>query len=117
MYADHVTGSMQRALDEVGRRRKYQVEYNKKHKITPTSIQKPIREKLIDREEGEKAPWVFGSKEPIYDSLPHIEIDSMTPMEKKRLVKNLTTEMRVAAQDLNFELAAEIRDKIREISQ
>jgi excinuclease UvrABC helicase subunit UvrB len=59
---------------------------------------------------------VFGSKEPVYDSLPHLEVDAMTPMEKKRLIKNLTTEMRLAAQDLNFELAAEIRDKVREIS-
>lgn len=116
MYADKVTGSMQRALDEVTRRRAYQLEYNKKHHITPRSVEKPIREKLIEREEGEKAPWLFGSKEPIYESLPHLEIDAMTPMEKKRLVKNLTTEMRLAAQDLNFELAAEIRDKIKEIS-
>jgi excinuclease ABC subunit B len=115
MYADHVTGSMQRALDEVKRRRAYQLEYNRKHNITPVSISKPIREKLIDRTEEEKAPWVFGSKDPIFDSLPHLEVDSMTPMEKKRLVKNLTTEMRLAAQDLNFELAAQIRDKIREI--
>jgi len=113
MYADKVTGSMERALSEVKRRRKYQIEYNKKHNITPVSVSKPIREKLFDREEGEKAPWVFGSKEPIYDSLPHLEVDSMTPMEKKRLIKNLTTEMRLAAQDLNFELAAEIRDKVR----
>ena len=113
MYADHVTGSMERALSEVKRRRKYQLAYNKKHNITPVSVSKPIREKLIDREEGERAPWIFGSKEPIYDSLPHLEVDSMTPMEKKRLIKNLTTEMRLAAQDLNFELAAEIRDKVR----
>ena len=115
MYADHVTGSMQRALDEVARRRKYQIEYNKKHHITPRSIEKPIREKLIKREEGERAPWLFGSKEPIYDSLPHLDLDAMTPMEKKRLVKNLQTEMKLAAQDLNFELAAEIRDSIKEI--
>jgi len=116
MYADKITGSMQRALSEVKRRRQYQLKYNKKHGITPKSIQKPIREKLMEREEGEKAPWVFGSKEPVYDSLPHLEIDALTPMEKKRLIKNLTTEMRLAASDLNFELAAEIRDKIRDIS-
>ena len=71
---------------------------------------------LIDRSEKDTPAWVFGGKEAVFDSLPHLEIDSMTPMEKRRLVKNLTTEMRVAAQDLNFELAAEIRDKIREIS-
>lgn len=116
MYADHVTGSMQRALDEVARRRKYQIEYNKKHHITPVSIEKPIRERIIEFESGEKGPWVFGAKEPVYASLPHLEVDAMTPMEKKRLIKNLTTEMRLAAQDLNFELAAEIRDKIKEIS-
>lgn len=115
MYADRITGSIQRALDEVRRRHKYQLAYNKKHSITPKSVVKPIREKLIEREEGEKAPWLFGSKEPVYESLPHLEIDSMTPMEKRRLVKNLTSEMRLAAQDLNFELAAEIRDKIRKI--
>ena len=115
MYADKVTGSIQRALDEVTRRRTYQLEYNREHKITPKTIEKPIREKLVDREEKEKAPWVFGSKEPVYASLPHLEIDSMTPMERKRLVKNLQTEMRLAANDLNFELAAEIRDKIRDI--
>lgn len=115
MYADRITGSMERALNEVKRRRKYQLFYNKRHGITPKSISKPIREKLIEREETEKAPWLFGSKEPVFESLPHIEIDSMTPMEKKRLVKNLNTEMRLAAQDLNFELAAKIRDEIRKI--
>lgn len=115
MYADKVTGSMERALSEVKRRRAYQLAYNKKHNITPVSVSKPIRGKLVDREEGEKAPWVFGSKEPMFESLPHIDMDAMTPMEKKRLVKNLTNEMRTAAQDLNFELAAEIRDKIKEI--
>lgn len=68
----------------------------------------------MERDLEEKKPWVFGSKEPIFESLPHLEIDAMTPMEKKRLIKNLKTEMRLAAQDLNFELAAEIRDKIKE---
>jgi len=115
MYAERITGSMKRALHEVRRRRKYQMLYNQKHNITPKTIEKPIREKLVDREEQAKAPWMFGSKEPVYDSLPHIDVDSLTPMEKKKLVKNLTTEMRLAAQDLNFELAAEIRDKIQEL--
>lgn len=115
MYADRITGSMERALSEVKRRREYQIEYNKKHGITPKSIEKAIREKLVDRSEKETPSWVFGSKEHVYESLPHLEVDAMTPMEKKRLVKNLQTEMRLAAQDLNFELAAEIRDKVREI--
>jgi excinuclease ABC subunit B len=115
MYADSITGSMERALSEVKRRREYQLAYNKKHNITPKTIEKAIREKLVDRTEAERAPWVFGSKEPVFDSLPHMEVDSMTPMEKKRLIKNLTTEMRIAAQDLNFELAAKIRDTIHSL--
>ena len=116
MYADHVTGSMQRALDEVDRRREYQIKYNKKHNITPFSVDKPRRERVIEFDSSERGAWVFGAKEKVFQSLPHLEIDSMTPMEKKRLIKNLQTEMRLAAQDLNFELAAEIRDKIKEIS-
>jgi excinuclease ABC subunit B len=79
------------------------------------SVSKPIRERIIENQQGERGPWVFGSKEPVFDSLPHLEVDSMTPMEKKRLIKNLQTEMRLAAQDLNFELAAEIRDTIRSL--
>ncbi len=116
MYADQITGSMKRALDEVKRRRAYQMAYNKKHNITPVSIDKPRREKLIEFDSSERGPWVFGEKERVFQSLPHLEIDSMTPMEKKRLIKNLQSEMRLAAQDLNFELAAEIRDKIKEIN-
>lgn len=116
MYADRITGSMKRALDEVKRRREYQLTYNKKHNITPVSIIKPIREKLIDREEKKKNSWIFADKEMVYDSLPHLEVDAMTPMEKKRLVKKLKTEMLLAAKDLNFELALEIREKIKELS-
>ena len=116
MYADRITGSMERALSEVKRRREYQLIYNKKHNITPSSIDKPRREKVIEFDSSERGPWVFGSKEAVFESLPHLEIDSMTPMEKKRLVKNLKVEMRLAAQDLNFELAAEIRDKIKELT-
>jgi excinuclease ABC subunit B len=119
LYADKITGSMQRAMDEVGRRRKIQIAENKKMGITPSSIQKPIREKLVEyTDDQEKAlPWALGEKEKTYDSLPHIEITSLTPGETKKLLKNLKTEMRLAAQDLNFELAIEIRDKVRELEK
>jgi len=60
---------------------------------------------------------LFGKKESTYLKLPHLEIDSLTPLDKKRLVKNLHREMLLAAQDLNFELAAEIRDRIKEIKE
>jgi excinuclease UvrABC helicase subunit UvrB len=79
------------------------------------SIDKPRRERVIEYDSSERGPWVFGGKEAVFQSLPHLEVDSMTPMEKKRLIKSLQTEMRLAAQDLNFELAAEIRDRIKAI--
>ena len=116
MYADTITGSMKRALDEVGRRRKYQIKMNKKYGITPKSIQKPIREKLIEKEEGSSVEKLFGRKESTFMKLPLIDMDGLTPMDKRRLVLSLRREMLLAAQDLNFELAAEIRNKIREIS-
>jgi excinuclease ABC subunit B len=116
MYADKVTGSMRRALDEVKRRRKHQLRYNKIHNITPKSIQKPIRERLIENEEEQALEKVFGKKESTFDKLPHIDLDGLTPMDKKRLIIRLRREMVLAAQDLNFELAAEIRDKIKKIS-
>ena len=115
MYADSITGSMQRALSEVERRREFQLKMNKKYGITPRSIEKPIREKLIEKEEESGVERLFGKKESTFLKLPHLDLDGLTPMDKKRLVKNLRREMQLAAQDLNFELAAEIRDKIKEI--
>jgi len=100
MYADTVTGSMRGALNEVARRRRYQLAYNRKHHITPKSIQKPVREKLI---------------EPVTEMELSMDIESLTPYDKKRLIGRLRREMVLAARNLDFELAAEIRDKIKEI--
>lgn len=115
LYADNLTGSMKKAIAEVERRRKYQIMMNKKYKILPKSIEKPIREKIIQEEE---KPYleIFKPKEKVSFLLSEIEIDALTPMDKKRLISKLRREMKLAAQDLNFELAAEIRDKIYEIS-
>lgn len=115
MYADKITGSMERALSEVKRRRKYQIAYNKKHHITPKTVQKPIRERLIEKEKESYVNRILTNKESTYMKLPHLDLEGLTPMDKKRLIKNLRREMLLAAQDLNFELAAEIRDKIKEI--
>jgi len=115
MYADSITGSMDRALKEVKRRREIQKRENIRLGITPKSIQKPIREKLVEFVEIKKTPWMFGEKEETFFSLDKLDIDSLTPEEKKKLVKNLKTEMRIAAQDLNFELAIEIREKIKDL--
>jgi len=108
LYADYVTGSMKRALDEVSRRRKYQIKYNKIHNITPKSIVKPVRERLIDKEETE----TLG-----YKDFFNTDLDSLTPMDRKKLIINLKSEMKVAADSMDFELAIKIRDKIRELEK
>lgn len=115
LYADSVTGSMQRALDEVDRRRSYQLEMNKKYKITPTQILKPIREKLIDRDTDQSTKWGFDDKNSFNLKLPEINADELTPMDKKKLAQKLKREMRIAALEMNFELAIQIRDKLHEI--
>lgn len=111
LYADKVTGSIKRALSEVKRRRNYQLAMNKKLRIKPKSITKPIRERLIEKEEESKIERFIKFAGPNEE----FDIDSLTPMDKRKLVRNLKREMRLAAEDLNFELAAEIRDRIKEI--
>jgi len=113
IYADIMTKSINAAVGEINRRRKYQVEYNTKHKITPKTIYKPIREKIIDQEE----------KSLFYDSdfdskyLDDINIESLTPFDKKKLVKKMEREMKNQAENLNFELAIKIREKVKEIKE
>jgi excinuclease ABC subunit B len=114
MYADTVTGSMKRALDEVRRRRAYQIKMNEKLGIKPKPIVKPIREKLVDRK-AEEASLALEDRDIVFRRLPDIDSDALTPMDKKRLVKKLRREMNIAATELNFELAIEIRDKVREL--
>jgi excinuclease ABC subunit B len=116
MYADTMTGSIKRALSEVKRRRDYQLRMNKKYGIKPKTIKKPIREKLIERQEEPVVESLLAEKAGVYSRLPSINSESLTPMDKKKLAAKLRREMLLAAQDLNFELAAEIRDKIKEIS-
>ena len=115
MYADKITGSMERALSEVKRRRAYQIEMNKKYGITPKSISKPLREKLIEKDEDTQTEKALGFGATTFAHLPDIDVESLTPMDKKRLIKNLQKEMVLAAHELNFELAAEIRDRIKKI--
>ena len=116
MYADSITGSMKRALSEVKSRRAYQIKTNKKYGIKPKSIHKPIREKLVEKDQETIVDSLFGRKAEVYSRLPEIEVDSLTPMDRKKLSSKLRREMLLAAQDLNFELAAGIRDKIKEIT-
>lgn len=115
MYADSITGSMERALSEVKRRREYQLKMNKKYGITPKSIEKPFREKLIEKDKDTETEKALGYGANTFAKLPEIDVNGLTPMDKKRLVKNLKKEMLIVAKELNFELAAEIRDRIKQI--
>ena len=103
MYADNVTGSMKSAIEEVERRREYQLEYNKLNKIKPKSIQKGLRERLIEKTEEE---------------LGH-ELKSVMEIpesERKRIIRELEEQMKSAAEILDFESAARIRDQIKELN-
>ena len=112
MYADKITNSMARAIDEVKRRRQIQLNYNNKYHITPKSISKPFRENLL-HEMLAPNDWQIERKSKI--SWLKIDAESLTPKDKKLLISKLETEMRFEAQALNFELAAKIRDKILEL--
>lgn len=106
MYADELTGSMDEAIKEVQRRRKIQLTYNKKHNITPRSIEKEIRARLVEEEE---------QKEEKLNLLMSLQKEVILPDEKEKLIKKLSLEMRQAAKELDFETAAIIRDQIRMI--
>ena len=115
MYSDRTTRSMKEAIDEVSRRRQIQLDYNRQHGITPKSIHKPIREVLIkrDKKEGDlKKSVVQISKKESVD-LNTLDPDTLTLGDKQKLIRGLTRRMNQAARDLDFELAAIIRDKIK----
>jgi excinuclease ABC subunit B len=112
MYADNVTGSMENAISEVDRRRRVQEVYNKKHKVTPKTIEKPVRERLIDELIEERAV----SKKLGYE-LDEIDFGQLPPEELKKEIKRLTELMKYEAEMLNFEKAAVLRDKVREVKK
>lgn len=105
MYADKITNSMQRAIDETTRRRKIQIHYNKKHHITPQSIQKKIKQSML----------AGTNKKDI--SIPKIDFTKLPKDEIKYLITQLEEQMNLAAQNLEFEKAAKLRDQIEEIKK
>jgi excinuclease ABC subunit B len=104
MYADVVTGSMQAAIDEVERRREAQLTYNKKHDITPRSIEKIIRERMVEKEQKE---------EEINYLMTMSKKEVLLSDEKEKLVKRMSKEMHEAAKELDFETATILRNQIR----
>lgn len=107
MYADRITRSMKAAIDETTRRRKVQEAFNKKHGISPASIQKKIADSRL-----------AGSKESVVETdLEKINPVDLDKKELKLYIEELSDQMELAAQNLEFEAAAKLRDKIVEIKQ
>ena len=106
MYADVMTDSMKQAIEETERRRKVQMAYNEAHGITPQTIKKSVRD-LIAVSKKVAAEEVRMEKDP----------ESMSEKELEKLAKELTKQMKKAAAELNFEAAAELRDKLVEIKR
>lgn len=107
MYADTITGSMQRAIDETNRRRSIQDAYNKEHGITPETIKKEVRDiiSLEAADEAEKEKSDKNKKDP----------ESMTKKELKEEIARLSKRMNKAAAELNFEEAAVLRDELKKL--
>ncbi len=106
MYADRITDSMAKALEETERRRTIQMEYNEKHNITPKTIQKEIRD-VIRATQAAEEPETYLTKA--------TKGKKLTKAEKITLLESLETEMKDAAKALDFERAAELRDTILEL--
>jgi len=105
MYADTVTDSMHRAISETERRRAIQMQYNEEHGITPQTIKKAVRDLIsISKKVAEELRM---EKDP----------ESMSREELEKLINDVSKQMRKAAAELNFEAAAELRDKMIELKQ
>ncbi|GGE04499.1 UvrABC system protein B [Marinithermofilum abyssi] len=105
MYADNMTDSMKKAIEETERRRAIQMAYNEQHGITPQTIRKKVRDVI----EATKA-----AEEPAeYQAAP--DLAKMGKKERRKLIEKLEKEMKQAARDLHFERAAELRDMIMEL--
>lgn len=104
LYADVMTKSMKAAISEVTRRRKVQLAFNKEHNITPLSISKPIRERMVRKEEEVYINEAL--------DLPAETIDAMTPNDRQKKIAVYTKLMRKASRDLDFETASRFRDLI-----
>ena len=106
MYADTITGSMNRAITETERRRAIQMKYNEEHEIIPQTIKKKVRDLISISKKVEE-----DSSKIIKDA------ESMSETELKAVIKELTKKMNQAAVELNFELAAKLRDEIIELKK
>lgn len=120
MYADNMTKSMTNAIDETNRRRAKQVAYNKEHGIDPTPLRKKIADitDLIAKEADDTDDLAAKTKKIGFTSGVHSKnAHSLPRQELVALIESLTDQMRLAASELSFELAARLRDEIRELKR
>jgi excinuclease ABC subunit B len=109
MYADRITNAMKVAIDETNRRRKIQAEHNKKHKITPTTVKRAIMDLHMGGYESESG----GSAMAAVEKAKKYKIDDLDDL--RTTIDKMKKQMHAAADDLNFEKAAELRDKVKEL--
>ena len=107
MYADTITDSMARALDETNRRRKIQEEYNEAHGITPQTIRKAVRDLISISKEVKKEDTIYAEK----------DLESMSRKELEKLAAQIQKKMKAAAAELNFEEAVVLRDQMIEVKK
>ena len=135
MYADRITGSMQRAIDETDRRRAVQEEYNIEHNITPKSVSKDVKElieltkieedmvtdgKGLSPKKGKKkssTPGMDHGYEPYAQDISTPKVADITPEELFNKIEELDRQMKAAAKQLEFEKAAKLRDQLGELRQ
>lgn len=105
LYADRITGSMERAMSETQRRRKLQTKFNEEHNITPTTILKSLQKELVEAEKYNPTSGVMAIAE------------DMSKRELSDVIIDLEADMHLAARNLEFERAAELRDRIKELRE
>ncbi|OGC92738.1 excinuclease ABC subunit B [Candidatus Amesbacteria bacterium RIFCSPHIGHO2_02_FULL_47_9] len=120
MYADKTTNSMRLAINEVNRRRDYQIEYNKTHNITPQSIVKSIRERIAEKVDAKPAikldpKEILKGKSLDASDIDMAKINQLTPADTTKLIRLMTRQMQTFAKSLDFESAARLRDRILHI--
>jgi len=106
LYADVMTDSMRKALDETARRRQTQLEYNERNHITPQSIVKPIDMSLVAVAEGDYVTVPIEADE---------EVENLTPEQRAKFIAELEERMREAARKFEFEKAAQLRDRVKSL--
>lgn len=117
MYADVITASMRKTIDETERRRKLQTEYNEKHGITPKTIYKSVEEILSSTSIADVRKKDYEKEEAAFLKVAEPVIKYMTNDQRKDLIEQMTEEMYTAAKDLEFERAAHLRDEIEKLKK